>query len=261
MKAPGLIHMLASSPVFSKVGREALQSLLDGASLLRLESGQHLFRMGDKAAYFFLVQSGSVVLYRPSYTGEHKIFRNMEACDLLAETAMFVEPCRYPLSARAGVASSVYRLPRARLLELCRTSPDFSIAMLEGMAVRISQSLNRIDLLTIGNSAQRLVVYLLDLHMQQRSAWLTLPASHGVLARQLNITPETFSRQLNTFRRAGFIGGRNPDLVLLNIDELCKAVELPSPSLLFEQAEPTTHLGSSLFDCCNYARQVLGRAG
>ncbi|MNT59715.1 hypothetical protein D3C72_1972480 [compost metagenome] len=80
------------------------------------------------------------------------------------------------------------------MLELCRVSPDFSIAMLEGMAVRISQSLNRIDLLTIGNSAQRLVVYLMDLYIQQRSAWLTLPASHGVLARQLNITPETFSR-------------------------------------------------------------------
>src|SRR5690606_39630088 len=99
----------------------------------------------------FLVRSGSVVLSLSSYTGEDNMLRNMEAGDLLGETAMFVEPCRYPLSARAGVASSVYRLPRARLLELCRTSPDFSIAMLEGMAVRMSQSLIRNELLTIGN--------------------------------------------------------------------------------------------------------------
>lgn len=259
MKVPGLIQMLARSPVFSKVGRDGLQFLLEGVSLVRLETGQHLFRMGDKAAYFFLVQAGSLVLYRPSYTGEHKVFRSMEAGDLLAETAMFAEPCRYPLSARASSDCSLYRLPRARLLELCRGSPDFSIAMLEGMAVRISQSLNRIDLLTIGNSAQRLVAYLMDLYMQQRSAWLALPASHGVLARQLNITPETFSRQLSAFRKAGFIGGRHPELVLLDADGLCREVGLPGPDASLERLGPLDHLGSSLFDCCNYARQTLGK--
>ncbi|MEE1868353.1 MULTISPECIES: Crp/Fnr family transcriptional regulator [Pseudomonas] len=259
MKALSLIHMLARSPVFSKVGKEGLASLLEGVSLIRLERGQHLFRMGDAAAYFYLVQSGSLELYRPSYSGEHKIFRSMEAGDLLAETAMFVEPCRYPLSARAGLASSVYRLPRARLLALCRASPDFSIAMLEGMAVRIAQSLNRIDLLTIGNSAQRLVAYLMDLYVQQRSAWLTFPSSHNVLARQLNITPETFSRQLSSFRKAGFVGGHSPELVLLDIEGLCQSVELPVPDTNFDNAEPMAHLGSSLFDCCNYARQTLGK--
>lgn len=259
MKAPALLQMLARSPVFSKVGRDRLESLLEDVSLIRLDSGQHLFRLGDKAAYFFLVQSGNVELYRPSYTGEHKVFRSMEAGDLLAETAMFVEPCRYPLSARASVESTLYRLPRARLLDLCRSSPDFAMAMLEGMAVRISQSLNRIDLLTIGNAAQRLVAYLMDLYIQQRSAWLTLPASHSVLARQLNITPETFSRQLSAFRRAGFIGGRNAELVLLDLDGLCQSVELPPLNATFEQAEPMDHLGSSLFDCCNYAKRTLGK--
>ncbi|WP_400589766.1 Crp/Fnr family transcriptional regulator [Pseudomonas aeruginosa] len=259
MKAPALLHLLARSPVFSKVTREQLNVLLDGVSLVRLRNEQHLFRLGDKATHFFLVQSGSIVLYRPSYTGEHKVFRSMEAGDLLAETVMFVDPCRYPLSARANGASSVYRLPRRPLLELCRTSPDFSLAMLEGMAVRISQSLNRIDLLTIGNSAQRLVAYLMDLYMQQRSAWLTLPASHSVLSRQLNITPETFSRQLGAFRRSGFVGGRNPELVLLDIEGLCQSVELPPPSRPFDQGEPMDYLGSSLFDCCNYAREFLGR--
>lgn len=258
MKTSDLIHMLSRSPAFSKVGIERLQFLLEDALRIKLESGQHLFRMGDEAGYFFLVESGSVILYRPSYKGDHKIFRSMTAGDLLAETVMFIEPCHYPLSAQASMDSSVYRLPRESLLELCRASPDFSIAMLEGMAIRISQSLNRIDLLTIGNSAQRLVVYLMDLYTQQRSAWLTLPASHGVLARQLNITPETFSRQLRAFRRAGFVGGRNSELVLLDIDGLCQSVELPLPAIDPVHADATTHLGSSLFDCCNYARRALG---
>lgn len=241
------------------IERERYLNLTAGPPVFCLTLNSTRVYTVDRLAYFFLVEEGSVVLYRPSYKGDHKIFRSMAAGDLLAETVMFVEPCCYPLSAQASVDSTVYRLPRERLLELCRASPDFSIAMLEGMAVRISQSLNRIDLLTIGNSAQRLVVYLMDLYIQQRSAWLTLPASHGVLARQLNITPETFSRQLSAFRRAGLVGGRSQDLVLLDIDGLCHSVELPPPEIGFECGESTTHLGSSLFGCCNYARQALGK--
>jgi len=69
------------------------------------------------------------------------------------------------------------RRPAMRSAGSCRASSDFSLAMLEGMAVRISQSLNRTDLLTVGNAAQRLVLYLLDIHAQQGSNWLTLPAN------------------------------------------------------------------------------------
>jgi len=258
MRSATLAQLLAHTPLFTKVPRASIEALAEGASRLRLGNGQHLFHMGDRAESFFLVQSGSVVLYRPSYTGEAKVFRNMEAGDLLAETVMFVDPCRYPLSARAGSEASVFRLPRSRLLTLCRESPDFSQAMLEGMAVRIVQSINRVDLLTIGNAAQRLVAYLMDLYTQQRSAWLTLPASHSVLARQLNITPETFSRQMGVFRRSGFVGGRNTEVVFLDIDGLCAAVGLP-PAAPLECAAAADSLGSSLFDCCNYGRQSLGK--
>ncbi|THF64130.1 Crp/Fnr family transcriptional regulator [Pseudothauera rhizosphaerae] len=260
MDTSALIRKLAESSIFSKVDEQALQALLADATLVRLKARQHLFHMGEKAMYFFLVKSGSITLYRPSYTGDHKIFRSMEEGDLLAETAMFAAPCHYPLSAQAATNADVYRLSRERLLQLCRQSPDFSMAMLEGMAVRITQSLNRIDLLTIGNAAQRLVTYLMDIYMQQRSAWLILPASQSVLARQLNIVPETLSRQLGGFRRAGLIGGHNRELVLLDVDGLCKAVDLPPPDANFDRLEPTGHLGSSLFDCCNYAKQTLGRS-
>src|SRR5690606_7709813 len=201
-------------------------------------------------------------LYRPSYSGDRKIFRVVKDGDLLVETAMFLDPPEYPLSAQAVSNAACYRLPRANLLRVCRDSPEFSLAMLEGMAVRISQSLNRIDLLTVGNAAQRLVLYLLDVYLQQGSAWLTLPASQAVLSRQLNITPETLSRQLSAFRRAGLLGESTTaqgehhapqmHVVLLDIPGLCKEVNLPLPNPEIERAKPTRRLGSSLFDCCNY---------
>ncbi|HWK53945.1 MAG TPA: Crp/Fnr family transcriptional regulator [Hyphomicrobiales bacterium] len=258
MKTSALVHMLAQSPIFSKVGEITLRALVADADKVELKARQHLFRMDDKATHFFMIESGSITLYRPSYAGDHKVFRNVEEGDLLAETAMFLDPAHYPLSAQAVGKVVCHRLPRDSLLRLCRELPEFSVAMLGGMALRISQSLNRIDLLTTGNAAQRLVLYLTDLYVQQRRSWLVLPVSQNVLARQLNVTPETLSRLLSGFKRAGLIGEHNPEVVLLDIEGLCRQVDLPLPDLRFDGVEGAGRLGGGLFDCCNYARQVLG---
>lgn len=259
MKTKVLVQMLSQSPIFSKVDEKSLRALARGTDVVNLTTRQHLFYMGQPATHFYLVVSGSLTLYRPSYTGDQKVFRTVEEGDLLVETAMFLDSPQYPLSAQAIGSATCYRIPRENLLLMCRESADFSLAMLGGMAERISQSLNRIDLLTIGNSAQRLVLYLMDLYVQQRSPWLELPVSQAVLARQLNITPETLSRQMSTFRRSGLIGEHNPEVVLLDIEGLCRSVGLPPPDLSFERGSAAKQLGSSLFDCCNYARQALGR--
>ncbi|NYT36229.1 Crp/Fnr family transcriptional regulator [Allopusillimonas soli] len=224
-----LISRLASLPAFRKANHHALRLLATDARLIRLRARQHLFHMGDTAAYFYLVHMGSIVLYRPCYNGDNKIFHTTMPGDLLAETTMFVAPCKYPLSAQASLCSAVYRLHREHLLDAVRASPDLCYSMLEGMASRISQSLNRIDLLTISGSAQRMVTYFLNIYMRQRSKSLVLPHKQNVLARQLNIAPETFSRQLNAFKRAGLIDGRNRNLALLDIEGLCRAVDLPPP--------------------------------
>jgi CRP-like cAMP-binding protein len=252
-----LFRTLSLSPVFSQADPAALTRLAANATPVSLHAGEHLFKMGDAAHYFYCIKTGSVSLYRPCYNGSHKVFRVMETGDILGEASMFLTPCTYPLSAQACVHTNAYRMHREHLLAIARESASFCYAMTQSMAQRLSQSINRIDLLTIGNSAQRLVTYLMDLYMQQRTTWLTLPTSHSVLARQLNIAAETFSRQLNGFKRAGYLEGRQRHLVLLDVDALCRAVDLPPPV-----ANPMAAIdgaqNDSLFDCCPYASQPLG---
>jgi len=131
-KAPmhntALIQYLSESPTFSKAGHPALHALDQNASIINIEARQHLFHMGEPANYFYLVHSGSITLYRPSYGGDHKVFRVLEAGDLLAETAMFIEPSHYPLSAQVATDATVYRISREALLSLVRQSPEFSFA-------------------------------------------------------------------------------------------------------------------------------------
>lgn len=244
--------------IVKQLDKSLLSSLLDDAKIIQLTEHENLFRFGQPATHFYWIKRGEVALYRPCYSGEEKIFRTLKAGDTVAETMMFISDAQYPLAAQALSDVTLYKIPKQSLLALCQCSPDLAMQLLENMAIAVSQSLNRIDLLTIGNAAQRMASYLLELYVQQRSVWFHLPTSQAVLARQLNIVPETFSRQMAQFRRAGFVGGRNPNIVLLDIDGLCGSVGLPVPQLDFKKPrQRSAALGDGLFECCSYFKHTL----
>jgi len=248
---PQLALALSGSPLFAKAGAQMLGALGLCAEPVRLAPREHLFFAGDHARYFYWIESGSLTLYSSGSNGEETVFRSMGPGSLLAETVMYAEPCHYPLSAVAELDTRLYRMPRERLLELTRQSPEFCFSLVQELAGRISQVVHRIDLLTTPGSAQRLVNYLMDLYAQQGTSWLHLPASHRVIARQLNITPETFSRHMAQFRRRGLVGGRHKrELVLLEPAALCAEVGLPPPNLDFLR-QHSGNMENGLFECCN----------
>jgi CRP-like cAMP-binding protein len=247
MSSP-ISRALAQTQVFAALETAALQSLGESATPVRVPAGQHLFHAGDPAESFFWLESGAMRLYRLTYDGEEKVFQMSGDGDLVAETAMFIDPCYYPLSAQAESDCMLHRLPRSGLLALVRQSPDLASRFLAAMSERLYQAVNRIDQLTVSSGSQRLVLYLIDLHHQQRSRWLTLPVNAGVLARQLNIAPETLSRQLHRFKQAGLISGQRREWVLLDVEGLCRAVGLPVAACHNETDAPA----SSRFACCNF---------
>lgn len=248
----GLERALAASNTFSRANISMLESLARMAMAVQLHAQQHLFFAGDNAQYFYWIGSGSLTLYSPSFVGENKIFRTLGPGSLVAETVMYATPSTYPLSAVAEQDCLLYRMPREQLLMLTRQSPEFAFSLVEILSSRINQAVNRIDLLTITNSSQRLVSYLMDVYAQQGTAWLDLPASQSAIARQLNITPETFSRHVAQFKKRGLVGnGRGRGLVLLDPAGLCREVGLPPPDIAFLQKRPAVSASGALFECCN----------
>lgn len=237
-------------PAFRHADADSLSTLANSARRMVLSTRQHLFHLGESADHFFWIETGSVTLYLPSYNGDERVFQVLEDGCLVAATVMFSDERRYPVSAQANTRTVLHRLDGAPLLDMAQRSPEFSCTLLRIVAGQMTQAINRIDLLTIANSMQRLVTYLINLSFEQGSAWLTLPARHRVLARQLNMTPENLSRMLSAFRRDGLIGGRNRDLVLLDIEALCRQARLPPPDPRRHTPATASPRDDIPFSCC-----------
>ncbi|WP_344797815.1 Crp/Fnr family transcriptional regulator [Litoribacillus peritrichatus] len=248
---------LQSSLIFKDISAQYRAHLTNGMRRRKLKAGKHLFHEGEEADYFYQLTSGVINLYRLSPEGDEKVFQQVRNGDTIAESAMFMKPNVYPVSARAEQDCELLIFSRLALLDLCKDNPDYAMQLLSAMSTRLHQTVNRIDQLTLKNAGQRLVAYLLEQHQLQHSEWLTLPVSHSILAGQLNIAPETLSRLFQRLRQAEAISGKRQTVVLLDIKKMCDLVNLPlitSGNLMMDQSGVQN---TSMAGCCNLAPKWL----
>jgi CRP/FNR family transcriptional regulator, dissimilatory nitrate respiration regulator len=249
---PLALACLRRAPLFDAISDAALTPLALSGHMLRLAPGQQIFAHGDPAQSFFAIQGGEVHLYRPAWQGEEKLFQILGAGDLLAESAMFLQPPSYPLSARAHQESTLFAYARSALLDLCDAAPQLMKTLLYHQSHRLYQAVNRIDHLLHNNAGQRLVLYLMELRRERGGHWLDmpsnidLPVNIAALAGQLTMTPETLSRLLQRFRQESWISGKGRTLILIDLTALCQHVGLPAPSL--HHVGPAT---PAMVGCCN----------
>jgi len=253
MNETAILAWLGRVSQFKEADEEPLSLLAKASKALTLPCGRQVFASGEDAQSFYAIVAGEVQLYRLTLQGEEKLFQILSEGSLLAEAAMFLEPPRYPLTARISREARLLSFPRHSLLELCDQSPRVMRSLLEALSQRLYQAVDRIEHLSLNNAAQRLVAYMLDLSLSQHRVedWsgspvnIVLPVPISVLAGQLAMTPETLSRQLQRFRRVGLVSGRGRELVLQDITALCNLVSLPVPTGL----DGIKH--EPMVGCCN----------
>lgn len=235
---------LSRNKLFSVLSDQEILYLSHGARTLTYSKGEHLFCQNDTLNHYYFLESGHIRLYRLGYDGQEKVFRELTAGMVFAETVAFAPGRLAPLNALMVKKSRVTELDSQRLADLYKKNSTLAVTLIAFMAENLSLAVNRIDQLTVNKATQRLVLYLADLYQIQGSRWLILPYSQSILARQLNIEPETLSRLLTKFRRNNLISVDGKECVILDTQALCEEVNLPSDTF-----ESNTSCSDS-FRCC-----------
>lgn len=238
---------LAKTNLFGTLTANSLTTLTDGASQSVIKRGEHVFRQGGSLDHYYLLESGCIRLYRLGLEGHEKVYQEISGGTIFAETVVFQKDKRAPLSAVAVRSSKLLQLKSTKLLQLFERNPDFALTIAANMAENLYSAVSRIDQLTVNKSGQRLVMFLAELYQSQHTYWLKLPFTQGILARQLNIEPETLSRMLTKFRDAGCLSVKGKECVILEPSQLCSMVNLPTTTL------SDKHIGGTSPDflrCC-----------
>lgn len=218
MLSPEMQQLLRQHYLFKAFTEPQLTELAEHVRPLRLDAERLLFQHGDPAERFFLVVSGQIKLFRTTAEGQEKVMELMGPGHSFAEAIMFMEQHRYPVSAQALQDSLLLAVPNQPYLELLRGNTEACFRLLGDLSMRLHHRLNEIEGLTLRNAATRVARYLLKrLPAGARDgAVLELDAPKQIIASQLGMKPETFSRVLASLADQGAISVRGRQVIIDN---------------------------------------------
>lgn len=204
---------------------------------LSYSTGEIIFIRGELANNMFRVERGKVSLFRLMPNGDEKLFKVFLAGDIFAEVAIFMNPRRYPMSARAEQDSLLSAFSYDSVSTFICSYPELTIKILAFMGNRINQLMDTIDILTQVSANQRLVMKLAEIYKNQQCTQgkLFLPITKKLLATQLGMTPETLSRMIKKLKVDKYVEESGSNLVILDIPNLCRSVDLTDDIFVAEE--------------------------
>ncbi len=201
------LPLLRATP-FGKIPDEALAKLSRLMEFQEVTAGKILCREGEDEGRFCIVAEGLLKAYRilpPAREITIFLLRPKESFGFLP----LLDGGPLPMNVQAVLPSKVLILRRQAFLSFLRETPDFSRVLLEHLAGRLRECVDRLGVVTSQGAASRTAQALLGLAVPAEggggSAMATLPVSQVELARTLGVAPENLSRALARLLREGLI--------------------------------------------------------
>ena len=192
------IAALKDHYLFAGLGDADFETLMQRASVVRVEKGDVLFHRGDKADCFYFVDSGQVELNIIAPTGQKKVLEVVGPDRTFAEAVAFMGSHKYPVTCEALTDATLVRIPNKDYVELIDSNRDACMRLLGDISRHLHGLVREIERLTVQNAGARLVSYLLEhvVDSNDDEATIRLELPRHVIASRLSITPETLSRLL-----------------------------------------------------------------
>ena len=214
LRRTALIGTLRQTKLFADLSREDIDAVADACTMKSLEKGEMLFREGDRAEGFYVVQSGAISVFKITPDGREQIICVFRPPESFAEVTLATIEA-YPANAVALEGSRLVLVRRAPFRELVQRKPELAMQMLGSMSLHLKHLVQTVQDIKGRQIEGRLVEWLLR-NAPEGAESFELPVTKKNLAGQLGVTSETLSRTFARFRDEGLIRVEGPRIHLLN---------------------------------------------
>ena len=219
------LKALRKHHLFNRLPEDLLNEVSCLAIHRKLDSCEALFHQGDIADRFYLLLNGKVKLTRVLFEGQEKLVEVIHPGQSFAEALLFTGAKHYPVTCNALKTSNLISIDGWHYRRLLEEQPKICLDLLANLSIRLHQRLDEIDTLTVGNAGRRVVRFLCQEQDESGSDQIHLSVPKRLIASQLGIQPETFSRILHRLINAGLISMERRNIRLLDRTSLNKYYE------------------------------------
>lgn len=217
------LPLLETAPGFGSMPSEALGFIAAGCHTRTAYRDQVLWEKGDAVNGFYVVVAGRIKLSILSVDGAERVLDVVMPGQTFAEAAAFLgQPC--PLHAQALCDSRLLFVDLERVRAAIGRWPEVANLMLAVLANRVHALVADLEACCLHTAAQRVAGFLLREAVptpgQPDRALVRLPAAKTVIASSLNLTAETFSRELHGLARRGLVEVDRRDILIPSLSRL-----------------------------------------
>jgi CRP/FNR family transcriptional regulator len=221
-KTIAIVNTLRGCQLFAGLPVNDLENIAAVTVIKSLDKGEYLFREGERAVGFYVIQRGALNVHRVNAAGKEQVIHIFRAGESFAEVALASET-GYPADAAALESSQVLLVQKEGMLGLLRRQPELALRMLASMSGHLRVLVAQLEDLTMKDVETRLANWLIKRCPNPKSAApvrIELTMTKRMLAAELGTVSETFSRTLAKFRDEKLITVKGKTLVILSPSKL-----------------------------------------
>ena len=196
--------------------------LLESAVLHSVAAGAKLFEQGEVPNFQYVVLSGSAHLFGRSSEGREVLIEVVGRPELVIPAAVMTS-APYLMQARVPEPSRFLLIQATAFRAAVLQEPALAQAVIASLSGQFRRMVRQIKNLKLRSSVQRVGCYILDLSRRQGTPERAiLPYEKNLIASQLGITRESFSRALSVLQAEG-IAVQAETIVILDAGRLAAA--------------------------------------
>jgi CRP-like cAMP-binding protein len=226
------LPLLTTTPGFGAMPADALHWVARGCYSRAASRGQVLCEKGQSLTGFFILVTGRIKLSILSADGSERVLEIVMPGQTFAEAAALLDQT-CPLHAEALSDARLVFVDVGRLRQAIARWPEVATVMLTIVAQRTQALISDLEACCLHSATQRVAGLLLrdavaDPLRPDRGA-LTLPAAKTVVASRLNLTAETFSRELHGLAHRGLIAVHRREITIPSLRALRTLADVSQP--------------------------------
>jgi len=185
----------------------------------RYRRNQILFFEGGIAQHLFALHSGLVKMVKSLENGKDRITGVLFPGELFGLEAL--TDISYPITAVALRDCEICAAPREDFATYMRTNPDIAIGMVRFLVGELERTRTQVTDMSFKDARMKVATFLLSLVTNEPTGSngtvnLTLPLSRQEISEVLELSAETISRTLGSFRREQLVVARGRHMVIQN---------------------------------------------
>jgi CRP-like cAMP-binding protein len=216
---------LRGARLFRGLEEPTLLELARATTSAELSEGDYLWRAGEPASSFTVIQRGLVQIERRTPSGERAIVGIFGPHESVGDAAA-LELAPYPADALAVTALTLLRVPASVVRALTAQDPALARAIQAGLLEHTRALVAKIDIVSAGSVSARLATLLLHLYErfgdddESGMSTVPIPISRTGLAGLVSARPETVIRTLTSLLKRGVLAPSPDGFAIPDLERL-----------------------------------------